>query len=76
MHLTRLARCDACSAQVKEGREAAPHYELRLVRMERFQRQMRAEPYREMVFECRQCASRLMHTTDRNEFPPFWWFTD
>jgi hypothetical protein len=76
MHIASLTRCAACSAQMREDREADPHAELRLVRMERFQRPMRADPYEEVIYECRQCTSRIMHTTDTNEFPPFWWYTD
>ena len=76
MHVAHAARCGACVAQMREGRDAGPHSELRLVKVERFQRAMRAEAYQEVVYECERCSSRIMHTTDTNEFPPFWWFTD
>jgi hypothetical protein len=70
------ARCDDCQAQAQHGREAPAHAELRLVKAARFQSPRRPERYEEAVYECRVCASRIMHTTDANEFPPFWWFTN
>jgi hypothetical protein len=71
-----LARCAECCAQMKQGREALPHPKLRLLRKQKFQRKMRDGPYEETVYECWACTSTIMHTTDANEFPPFWWFTN
>ena len=65
-----------CLTQVKQRREAAPHPKLRVAKVELFQREMREEPYEESVYECRDSTSRIMHTTDMSEFPPFWWFTN
>ena len=61
---------------MKLGREARPHFKLRMVKTVEFQREMRAGPYEESVYECRACFSTIMHTNDTNEFPPFWWFTN
>ena len=71
-----VMRCAACLDQMKQGREAVPHCRLHFVRETKFQRPMRDRPYMETVYQCRDCGSVIMHTTDENEFPPYWWFTN
>jgi hypothetical protein len=71
-----VMRCAACSDLMKQGREAVPHCRLHFVREMQFQRPMRNGPYMETVYQCRDCESVIMHTTDENEFPPYWWFTN
>jgi hypothetical protein len=67
--------CFACQKQVNMSRNSPPHCNLHLIETKSFRSSMFGG-WEETTYRCLVCYSSIEHTNDKNEFAPFWWFTD
>lgn len=72
--MEEVQRCVACKKQETLGRRDGPHADL-VVMQERPGRSIMGG-WEETDYRCRVCSSTMTHTNDKNEFAPYWWFTN
>jgi len=66
-----MSICENCEKQKSEGRRGNPHSDLQLQSEKPFRGSMFGG-WEEVTYLCKVCGSKVHHTNDKNEFPPFW----
>jgi hypothetical protein len=73
--MTTSSPCPDCPQQITKGRRDDPHIHLSLVDSQAFRGSMFGG-WEEGTYQCSICSNLIAHTSDKNDFAPFWWFVD